>query len=132
MNKPRNHLFASAGLVILVNFFVLIGTRQGHTENPANVKVINTTSEPVPVTGNITLGGTSAVSGTVQAQQSGPWNVGINGIPTVKIDPVNNTVRVSANPTILVFDSGNVTLPSDGFGTTWARLASARTLKSGS
>ena len=43
-----------------------------------NVRVVNTTAEPIPV----------------QAQQSGTWNVGINGTPTVRIDAANNTIKI--------------------------------------
>ena len=44
------------------------------------VQVMNTTSNPVPVT----LQGTGSISGTVNAVQSGSWNVGVNGLVTVK------------------------------------------------
>ena len=48
----------------------------GGTPGPEkSVLVINTAAEPVPVVGTI-------AGGTVQAQQSGAWNVGINGSPT--------------------------------------------------
>jgi hypothetical protein len=45
------------------------------------VVVTNTLTEPVPVkvTGNVGVGG------PVQAQQSGPWTVGISGTPTVQV-----------------------------------------------
>jgi hypothetical protein len=47
------------------------------------VLVTNTSSQPVPVTG------------TVQAQQSGPWTVGISGTPTVNVaSSVSNPVFV--------------------------------------
>jgi hypothetical protein len=45
------------------------------------VIVVNTPSQPVPVTGIVT----GTVTGTVQAQQSGPWTVGISGTPTVQV-----------------------------------------------
>jgi hypothetical protein len=51
-----------------------------------DVTVVNTTANPVPVIGTVTTTGTSTVSGTVNAAQSGPWTVGI--------DPSNNTVKV--------------------------------------
>lgn len=49
------------------------GTTEGSTEeNPKPVQVVNDATTPVPTT---IVGGT-AVSGTVEASQSGAWNVG--------------------------------------------------------
>jgi len=65
------------------------------------VLVVNTTSQPVPVAPQ----GTTTVAGTVSAQQSGSWTVGISGTPGVtvsnpiKIDPTGNTVTVGNLPT---------------------------------
>jgi hypothetical protein len=42
---------------------------------PLLVHVVNTSAEPVPVIGNI------SASGTVNAVQSGTWNVGLTGGP---------------------------------------------------
>jgi hypothetical protein len=69
----------------------------GNTANGGgSVTVVNTSANPVPVTGS------------VSASQSGTWNVGITGTPTVNVangpatqnvagtvglDPANNTVR---------------------------------------
>jgi hypothetical protein len=64
-----------------------------------NVRVVNTTAEPIPV----------------QAQQSGPWNVGINGTPTVKIDPANNTVKIVGGGTRLAFNQSFSGMPTSGF-----------------
>jgi hypothetical protein len=53
---------------------------------------------------------------TVSSQQSGTWNVGINGTPvvgldaannTVKFDAVNNTVKIDSNMPVLVRDVDN-------------------------
>ena len=43
-----------------------------------DVTVVNTPANPVPVIGTVTTTGTSTVSGTVNAAQSGPWTVGID------------------------------------------------------
>jgi hypothetical protein len=81
------------------------------TGGPAHpVEVTNTAANPVPitapqalpVTGSITVTGTSnvnvtnasiPVTGSVNASQSGAWNVGITGTPTVKVsnDPALQT-----------------------------------------
>src|SRR5262245_31875248 len=59
-----------------------------------NVNVVNPPTSPVPVTGSIAVTGTSnvnvtntsiPVTGTVNSSQSGAWNVGITGTPTVKV-----------------------------------------------
>lgn len=66
-----------------------------------DVLVVNDATRPVPVT----LQGTTAIAGTVLAQQSGAWTVGISGTPgvlvnnAIKIDPVGNTVTVGNLPT---------------------------------
>jgi hypothetical protein len=52
-----------------------------------DVTVVNTPANPVPVIGTVTTTGTSTVSGTVSAAQSGPWAVGI--------DPNNNLVSLA-------------------------------------
>jgi hypothetical protein len=65
-------------------------------QNPpsAPVTVVNTAANPVPVSGSITVTGTSnvnvtnasiPVTGSVNASQSGTWNVGITGTPSVSI-----------------------------------------------
>jgi len=70
----------------------------------APVTVLNTSANPVPVTGNVD----AAVTGTVSAQQSGVWNVGINGTPSVNAAitnsslPVSGTVAVSTLPNVTV------------------------------
>jgi hypothetical protein len=61
-----------------------------------DVIIVNTPANPVPVTGEITVNGSTSVSGTVAASQSGTWTVGIS--------PSNNTVKIAASETF-VFDS---------------------------
>jgi hypothetical protein len=65
-----------------------------------NALVVNTPSQPVPITGSL------GVNGTVQAQQSGVWMVGISNTPTVNI---GNSVQVasSANNPVYVSDVNN-------------------------
>jgi hypothetical protein len=66
------------------------------TTQTQNVRVVNTSSEPVPAT--VTPGNGSIWN--VNAQQSGPWNVGIDASAnTVKVDPTNPLpVRDMDNP----------------------------------
>jgi hypothetical protein len=71
------------------------------------VTVLNT---PLPVTGSVN----ATVTGTVGAQQSGLWNVGINGVPSVNASisnasvPVSGTVSVSSLPSVNL--GGSVTV----------------------
>ena len=60
----------------------------------APVLVTNTTAQAVPTSAQ----GTTAIAGTVQAQQNGTWNVGING---------NVTVGNTASSPVLVRDVDN-------------------------
>jgi hypothetical protein len=85
------------------------------TSQTQSVLVVNPGTQPVPV------------SGSLQAQQNGPWNVGINGTPTValasgtnvsvngtvSIDPQNNAVKIGTDNTIKI-DSTNNTVKIDG------------------
>lgn len=53
----KSHILATLGLVILVGSLVLSGTLVGHSQGQgfAPVKVVNTSAEPVPVTGAVGL-----------------------------------------------------------------------------
>jgi hypothetical protein len=89
MESLRKYLFIAVAFVFLIGGFLLTSSTTTHGAPPPDkdVRVINTTAEPVPTVAQ----GTTAVSGTVQAQQNGTWNVGIVGMPVVKIgsDPEN-------------------------------------------
>jgi hypothetical protein len=82
---------------------------QGGTQN---VRVVNTSSQPVPttaqgtttVTGDVNITNTPTVgitpsANTVQAQQSGTWNVGINGTPTVNLAS-GTSVGITGTPNV--------------------------------
>jgi len=121
MEAPRNVThkvilsvgIASLALAILVQASPM-ATAAGTTPGPLDVRVTNT---PLAVTGvmtaaggtveatqsgawNVGVSGTANVQGTVTATQGGTWNVGIAGTPTVQA-PATQIVRVSARP----FDS---------------------------
>jgi len=75
----KSYLIATTAIALLAGTITLSLPRAGNA-NPSideNVKVVNTSSSPVPVL----LQGPGGL--TVQAQQSGSWNVGISGTPTV-------------------------------------------------
>ncbi|HEV8367924.1 MAG TPA: hypothetical protein VGQ39_08235 [Pyrinomonadaceae bacterium] len=108
MYKFKNSLIGLIGLLSLVTIATValphVGRGAGSsapTSQTQNVRVVNTGSEPVPIVGNTT------VNGTVQAQQSGSWNVGINGTPTVGLDFSNNTVKFDAVNNTVKIDPTN-------------------------
>lgn len=75
---------------------------------------------PQPITdngGSVTVDGTVGISGTVASTQSGAWNVGITGTPTVNV----------GNPTLAVTQSGTWQIQTTpGASATSAALTSFR------
>lgn len=71
------------------------GNGNGATKD---VIVVNSALSPVPVTGQLTVAGTTTIAGNVQASQQGAWSVGQSGPWTVKIDPAQNAVAVASTP----------------------------------
>jgi len=78
MQRRNGNLLKLAGAIALLYPGLALAAAQ--TPPSAPVTVVNTTANPVPVTGSAT------VSGTVTATQSGTWNVGIVGTPSVSIN----------------------------------------------
>lgn len=78
-------------LTALGNVLTAIQAPQPITDNGQSITVdgVVGVSGTIPVTDN---GGSLTVDGIVGATQSGPWNVGITGTPTVNI---GNTVTIS-------------------------------------
>jgi hypothetical protein len=106
MYKFRNAVIGLTGLLTLAGIATVgvpkIARSAGGTGGGApttqtqNVRVVNTSSEPLPAT-------VTPVNGSiwnVNAQQSGPWNVGIDAAAnTVKVDTTNPLpVRDMDNP----------------------------------
>lgn len=83
MKKLKHYLTASIGLILFVSVIAFSLPQMGHANFPPDkdVKVINTPAEAVPVA----VQGTTTVAGTVNTKQSGAWNVGIAGTPTVEV-----------------------------------------------
>ena len=109
--SPRSYfLFA---FVLAAGGALLLVTSPTHAQGNGNgpptvdVHVVNTAVNPIPVSGSISVTGTTTVQGSVQAVQSGPWNVGVDGAVhalqsgrwTVGIDPSRNLVAVGSSPT---------------------------------
>jgi len=104
----------AAGFAILTGALALTSSGQVKTATTASattppsapVTVVNTTANPVPVAGVVNVSGTP----TVNAQQSGSWNVGISGnsaanplqvhdVDHASRTPYAQTKRLAFNPT---------------------------------
>lgn len=83
----RSSVLFGLGLFLLG---LMVVSPTSHSSGSAPVTVINT---PLPVQGTVNLGN----SPMVNAAQSGAWNVGISGTPTVAIGSFSGNVPV-ANP----------------------------------
>ncbi len=101
MKRFARMLFAGLGIVITGTATSLVPNKAATAGNGAPVMVINT---PLPVT------------------QSGPWNVGINGTPSVNIGTptvnlgAGNTVGINGTPTVTIGGS-SVALPTKDLST---------------
>src|SRR5215469_9573002 len=96
MKRFARAFCVTLGLVILASAVSLVPQKNAKGAGAAPVAVVNT---PLPVTG------------TIAAQQSGNWNVGIAGTPTVG---VNNFPGTLTGATVPVSGSvtANVSLPN--------------------
>lgn len=94
-------LFTTTAFAAAVLMLTPAGQAVGDRMRPILVRVINTASEPVPVTGTTSLTGTADVNvltlPAVQAQQSGAWAVGIVGTPTVNVSSLPTLSPVRGN-----------------------------------
>ena len=106
MYKFKSSLFGLLGVLTLVAIVTVAMPHPGAGGTANNA--------PTSQTQNVNVVNTP----TVTAQQSGAWNVGINGTPTVAvtnfpgttnvgIDPAANTVKIDATHPLLVSDVDN-------------------------
>ena len=86
MKTQRSRIVA----MIFAGVVIACASQQISAQRAAPVNVTNTTANPVPVSGGVSVTNTP----TVDARQSGTWNVGISGTPSVKLDATANTVKV--------------------------------------
>jgi hypothetical protein len=75
--------FTAIGLLALALVGLFVSPR---AKGDASKEVVLTSPLPLPVTGTVGVTGPVAVT----SQQSGPWNVGIIGTPTVNVNPTGN------------------------------------------
>ena len=105
MNKFKNSLAAVAGLAMLAVAIPLLMPLAGLGSNASGG------TAPTTQTQNVNVVNTPSVN----SQQSGTWNVGINGTPTVSIAaggtvglaPQNNTVKIDNSSPVAVRDVDN-------------------------
>jgi hypothetical protein len=105
MYRFKKSLIALMGVLTLVVIVTVATPHLGRgasgsgtnapTTQTQNVKVVNTTGEPVPIQGMV-----SPVTGTV-------WNVGVTGTPNVAIDGSANTVKIDTTNPLPVRDVDN-------------------------
>jgi len=86
MKRFARLLLVTFGFGVLGFVMSLVPQKNAGGAGGAPVTVMNTSTNPVPVTGNVS----AAVSGTVAAQQSGTWNVNAAILGDV---PVKNSVN---------------------------------------
>jgi hypothetical protein len=113
MYKFKQSLIGLIGVLILVGIATSVLPRTGRGASGAGG------GAPTSQTQNVNVVNTPAVT----AQQSGTWNVGINGTPTVAVSnfPATSSVSISGTPTVgldfanntVKFDSVNNTVKID-------------------
>jgi hypothetical protein len=103
MNRRlRNYVLTAAAFLALVIAITAISIKPTGAQSPKvdSVRVVNTASDwvaPVPTQAQ----GVTNVGGTIQAQQSGAWNVGLTGVPTVAATQNGAwNVGISGTPTV--------------------------------
>lgn len=121
MNKLKHYLTASVGLILFVSVVALSLPQNGHSSvaDDKDVRVINTSAEPVPVVAQGTTNVAVTNMPTVNAKQSGAWNVGIAGTPTVQLDDSATNpvfVRDVDRPTAQPFQYEVEVTLEEGFG----------------
>jgi hypothetical protein len=93
------------GLAVIGSVASLVPQKNATATGGAPVNIASPL--PLPVTGNVS----AAVTGTVAAQQSGAWSVGINGTPNVTSTIVGTpNVNVASLPAVQISGSPNFTL----------------------
>jgi len=111
MTKLKNLLLVAGVPAVLIGASTLMPPTPGHSQGAGldgfPVQIVNQTAFPVPVR---TMGAT-AVAGTIQAQQSGNWNVSLGPDASVALkpgakvglDPEANGVKISNTPAAPAF-----------------------------
>jgi len=115
MEKLHHAVLGTVLVVIVMTALEFVRPVSVAGDTPKDMRIVNTSAEPIPTSIQGTVAVSGAVSGTVDAQQKGPWNVGIVGVPTVGIDPLHNLVKIVGQgpQTELLMDDDYHQLPED-------------------
>src|SRR5262245_42668398 len=104
MKNFKSYIFAAIGFAVLVVLAGAVGSKASPPATAQDVKVVNTAASPVPTQAQ----GTTNIAGSVEAQQSGIWNVGIAGTPTIQVGnsqaqpiPVLDTLQAAREPVMI-------------------------------
>jgi len=99
MHEFKRSLTALIGILILVGIVTFALPRNARSANATS------SSAPTTQTQNVNVVNTP----TVTAQQSGPWNVGINGTPTVAVSnfPTTTSVGIDGSANTVKVDTTN-------------------------
>src|SRR5262245_39799134 len=85
MDRFKNYLISAVVLSVLAVIGAIMNSHQAAAQGPTNGLAVNIVNPlPLPVKGS------ASISGTVAVTQSGSWNVGILGSPTVTLNPPTN------------------------------------------
>ena len=90
-------------LIGLIGVLILVGIATIGTPHKGRGAAGTMSSAPTTQTQNVNVVNTP----TVNAQQSGTWNVGISGTPVVGLDAANNTVKFDATNNTVKIDTTN-------------------------
>ena len=116
MKTMSHYLVLAGGLSIVAGVATLTfaDLAEGQGKRPSTpVTVVNSPAEPVPVVQK----GASVVEGQVEAQQAGPWTVGVNNLPAVQnVNVLNDALRVIGTAPPLARGGGNFLLERYGEG----------------
>lgn len=139
MQNHRKQLYIAVTFIVFITALVFSSINTGHSAPMADrdVRVINTTTEPVPTVAQ----GTTAIAGnvnitsmpTVKAQQFGSWNVDITNTPSVQVgNTATNPVQVRDvdSPARQPFQKGiAVTIPAGtGFESAFFQVPAGKRL----
>lgn len=103
MNKFRSHLLATAALVTLAVIGSVMSSHRADAQGGPGVTIVS----PLPL----------PVTGTVNASQSGAWNVGLQGTPNVNVANVPSVLVGNSNTNaVWIRDVNEARQPTQGGG----------------
>lgn len=108
MKRFARALVVVLGLAVIGSVVSLVPQRKAAAQSGPTVTIGSPL--PLPVTGNVD----ATVNGTVAAQQSGNWNIGLTGTPTVSVGNFPSTLTGASVPISFKQSANFKTLVSTG------------------